>query len=176
MVIVVMGVSGAGKTTVGQKLAAALGAEFVEGDRFHPPANVEKMQSGVALEDADRGPWLAAMAREIERWCTDGRPVVLACSALKRRYRDQLRRGRPEVRLIHLAGTEATIRARLERRAGHYMPASLLASQLAALEAPAPAEGALTVHVAGPPDAIVAALVAELSPDDPGGSQPCSGP
>ncbi len=164
MVIILMGVSGAGKTTVGRLLASALGAEFIEGDQFHPPANIEKMRRNVALDDGDRRPWLAALAREIGRWSADGRHVVLACSALKRRYRDVLRQGRPEVRLIHLAGSEAMIRARLAQRTGHYMPASLLASQLAALEAPARAEGALTVDIADPPDRIVAAIVRRLEP------------
>ena len=93
MVIIVMGVSGAGKTTVGHLLASTLGAEFVEGDQFHPPANIEKMRSNVALDDDDRRPWLAALARQIGRWSADGQHVVLACSALKRRYRDVLRQG-----------------------------------------------------------------------------------
>ena len=164
VVIVLMGVSGAGKTTVGHLLAATIGADFIEGDQFHPPASIEKMRSGVALDDTDRRPWLAALARQIGRWSAYGGHVVLACSALKRRYRDQLRQGRPEVHLIHLAGSEAMIRARLERRAGHYMPPGLLASQFAALEAPGRAEGALTVDVADTPDRIVAAIVRRLEP------------
>ena len=162
MVIIVMGVSGAGKTTVGRLLAAALGAEFVEGDRFHAPANVAKMRRGVALDDADRRPWLAAMAREIARWSGEGRAVVLACSALKRRYRAILRQGGGKVRLVYLKGPAALIGARLERRAGHYMPASLLASQLASLEEPAGREAVVTVDISGAPDTIVAAIIERL--------------
>jgi gluconokinase len=159
MVIVLMGVSGSGKTAVGERLAAALDAEFAEGDAYHPPANVEKMKSGVALDDADRWPWLATLAREIGRWLDAGQSVVLACSALKQRYRDILGGGRPEVRFVYLRGSERLIRKRLAARRGHFMPASLLASQFAALEEPA---DAITVDVDGPPDAIVARILTGL--------------
>ena len=125
MVIVVMGVSGSGKTTVGQLLADALGAEFAEGDAYHPPANIEKMRRGIPLEDADRWPWLQTLAAQIDRWLAAGTPVVLACSALKQRYRDILAKGRPGVRFVYLEGDKALIRLRLDRRRGHYMPASL---------------------------------------------------
>ena len=124
MVIVVMGVSGSGKTTVGQLLADALGAEFAEGDAYHPPANIEKMRRGIPLEDADRWPWLQTLAEQIDRWLAAGTPVVLACSALKQRYRDILAKGRPGVRFVYLEGDKALIRLRLDRRLGHYMPAS----------------------------------------------------
>jgi gluconokinase len=159
MVIVLMGVSGSGKTTVGEKLAAALGAEFAEGDAYHPPANVEKMRSGHPLDDADRWPWLERLSAEIGRWLDTGRDVVLACSALKQRYRDILKRGRPGVRFVYLRGSEELIRARLKRRRGHYMPASLLASQFAALEEP---KDAITVDIDCPADESVARILAAL--------------
>lgn len=152
MVIVVMGVSGVGKTTVGMLLARALGAEFAEGDSYHPPANVEKMRNGAPLDDEDRWPWLQILAAEIDTWLAEGRDVVLACSALKRAYRDLLAHGRPEVRFVYLKGEAALLRARLDQRRGHYMPPTLLASQLAALEEP---DDALTIDVSGPPEVIV---------------------
>lgn len=152
MVIVVMGVSGVGKTTVGMLLARALGAEFAEGDSYHPPANVEKMRNGAPLDDEDRWPWLQILAAEIDTWLAECRDVVLACSALKRAYRDLLAHGRPEVRFVYLQGEAALLRARLDQRRGHYMPPTLLASQLAALEEP---DDALTIDVSGPPEVIV---------------------
>jgi gluconokinase len=159
MVIVLMGVSGTGKTEVGTRLAKALGGTFAEGDDYHPPANVAKMRSGVPLDDADRQPWLETMSREIGAWLDSGQTVVLACSALKQRYRDILKAGRPGVRFVHLKGDPALIRARLAGRRGHYMPASLLDSQLATLEEPA---DAITVGIEGTPDAIAAEIVAAL--------------
>ena len=159
MVIVVMGVSGSGKTTVGQLLADALGAEFAEGDAYHPPENIEKMRRGIPLEDADRWPWLHTLAAQIDRWLAAGTMVVLACSALKQRYRDVLARDRPGVRFVHLQGDMALIRLRLDRRRGHYMPATLLDSQFAALEPPG---DAITVDVAGTPEAITAAIIRKL--------------
>ena len=159
MVIVLMGVSGAGKTTVGQLLAAALDAEFAEGDAYHPPKNIEKMRRGIPLDDTDRWPWLEILSAQIDRWLAAGRPVVLACSALKQRYRDVLAKGRPGVRFVHLEGDKALIRLRLDRRRGHYMPAVLLDSQFAALEPPA---DAITVDVTGTPAAIVADIMQRL--------------
>jgi gluconokinase len=159
MVVVLMGVSGSGKTEVGTRLARALGGEFAEGDDYHPPANVEKMRSGVPLDDGDRQPWLETLSREIGNWLDAGRAMVLACSALKQRYRDILKAGRPGVRFVHLAGDPALIRARLAGRRGHYMPASLLESQLAALEEP---DDAITVSIDAPPEAIVEQIVAAL--------------
>jgi gluconokinase len=159
MVIVVMGVSGSGKTTVGRLLADALSAEFAEGDAYHPPANIEKMRRGIALEDADRWPWLDTLGAQIERWLAAGTTVVLTCSALKQRYRDVLAKGRPGVRFVHLHGDKALIRRRLDRRRGHYMRATLLDSQFTALEPPG---DAITVDVAGTPEAIVAKIVQHL--------------
>jgi gluconokinase len=155
MVVVLMGVSGSGKTAVGTRLARALGAEFAEGDDYHPPANVAKMRSGEPLDDADRQPWLEALSREIGAWLDAGKTVVLACSALKQRYRDVLKAGRPGVRFVFLKGDEALIRKRLDGRRGHYMPASLLQSQFAALEEPS---DGITVGIEGTPDAIVAEI------------------
>jgi gluconokinase len=160
MVIVLMGVSGTGKTEVGTRLALALGGEFVEGDDYHPPANIEKMRSGVPLDDADRQPWLETLSREIGTWLDAGRTVVLACSALKQRYRDILKAGRPGVRFVHLEGDKVLIRSRLAQRRGHYMPASLLDSQFASLEEPA---DAITVSVQGTPAKIVAEIMKELA-------------
>lgn len=132
MIVVVMGVSGSGKTTLGRALAARLGCRFLDGDDFHPSANVEKMRAGVPLDDADRAPWLERLNGELR----GGGDAVLACSALKQRYRDALARGVPDVRLVHLRGSVELIAARLARRRHRYMPATLLQSQFDALEAP----------------------------------------
>jgi gluconokinase len=159
MVIVLMGVSGTGKTEVGTRLARALNGEFAEGDDYHPPANVAKMRSGVPLGDADRRPWLEILSREIGAWLDAGKTEVLACSALKQSYRDILKAGRPGVRFVHLKGDEELIRSRLEGRHGHYMPASLLDSQFDALEEP---QDAITVGVDATPEQIVAEIQAKL--------------
>jgi gluconokinase len=157
-------VSGSGKTTVGRLLAQALGAGFAEGDAYHPPANIEKMRRGIPLDDADRRPWLETLSKEIDRWLEAGETVVLACSALKQSYRDVLAGGRPEVRFVFLKGEEALLRARLDQRRGHYMPPSLLASQIAALEAPA---DAITVDIAATPEAMVTEIVSRLGSRQP---------
>jgi gluconokinase len=162
-VIVLMGVSGAGKTTVGELLAERLGATFAEGDAYHPKANVEKMQAGIALDDADREPWLRRLSAEIGRWLAEGRTVVLACSALKERYRAILKDGRAEVRFVHLAGDADLIGERLAHRRGHYMPPTLLPTQLAALEEPTEA---ITVDIGATPEAIVAEICARLAVPD----------
>ena len=162
MVIVVMGVSGCGKTAIGRRLADALGIAFAEGDDFHPPANVEKMRGGSPLTDDDRRPWLETLAASVDGWLAAGRHVVLACSALKRRYRDILIGARENVFLVYLEGDARTIGQRLSGRRLQYMPASLLSSQFATLEAPEPWENPITVDVAAAPDAIVAAVLERL--------------
>ncbi len=142
MIVVVMGVSGCGKTAVGQTLAAALGWPFIEGDDFHPPANVAKMTAGTPLVDADRWPWLDRLAAEMAAILARGGDAVLACSALKQSYRDRLARAAKtpgDVRFVHLKGDYDTIAARLAARQHRYMPATLLASQFATLEEPADA-------------------------------------
>ena len=144
MIVVLMGVTGSGKTTLGQLLADQLGWTFVEGDDFHPQANVEKMHRGEPLTDADRAPWLRALRARIDELAAAGRSAVVACSALKQAYRDVLAEGRPEVMFVYLTAPAAVIRDRLDHRRGHFMPAALLDSQLATLEAPA---GVLTVDV-----------------------------
>ncbi len=163
MIVIVMGVSGAGKTTVGGLLARKLDAEFLEGDRFHPPANVEKMRRGEALVDADRRPWLEAIAAELARLAASGRSAVLACSALKRAYRRILVGSCQTSRLVYLRGSEADIRARLEARRGHYMPPSLLPSQFAALEEPGPEERPIVLDIREPPEILAARAHAALA-------------
>ena len=162
-VVVVMGVSGCGKSTVGASLAAALGLPYIEGDRLHPPRNVALMASGTPLTDADRAGWLQALADELAK-AQRGTGCVLSCSALKRRYRDVLRGGAPELRLVHLAGTPALLRQRLLSRAGHYMPASLLQSQLDTLEPPGPDEDAIVLDIHDDPQALVAQAQRQLKP------------
>src|SRR5690349_15472080 len=132
--IVVMGVSGAGKSTVAAELVTRLGWDFAEGDEFHPPENVEKMRAGTPLDDDDRWPWLRRLADWIGEHETSGDSVVVTCSALKRSYRDLLRDGHPSVWFAHVTADAELIRERLQHRSGHYMPASLLDSQLAILE------------------------------------------
>ncbi len=159
MVVVLMGVAGSGKSTVGPLLAARLGGDFAEGDTFHPPANVAKMSGGQPLDDDDRRPWLDAMAAAIREWRMKDRPTVLGCSALKAAYRDILSGGSREVRFVHLAGTKQLVAERLAARRGHFMPSSLLDSQFAALEAPA---DALVLDIAGSPEALAAEAARRL--------------
>jgi carbohydrate kinase (thermoresistant glucokinase family) len=154
VIVVVMGVSGSGKSTVGALLAARLGVEFLDGDDFHPPENVAKMSAGVPLEDADRWPWLARLNAELRA----RERAVLACSALKESYRRSLGGGL-EARYVHLRGTPELIGARLAARQHRYMPATLLASQFAALEPPA---HAIDIDVARPADECVDAILAQL--------------
>lgn len=136
MIVVVIGVAASGKSTLGKALAAVLGWEFIEGDDFHPPDNVAKMRRGMPLNDDDRAPWLADLNRQIMEADEAGEHAVLACSALKKRYRDVLRVGIRDIRFVYLCGTPALIRARIMGRQGHFMPAALLDSQIAALEPP----------------------------------------
>src|SRR3546814_6074368 len=140
-----MGVSGVGKTTIGRRLADALDYGYAEGDDYHPSANVEKMRSGQPLEDDDRWPWLRAMAADVDRWQAEGKGMVLACSALKRAYRDILIGDRRDVRLVYLTGDEALIRNRIEARPHEYMPPTLLNTQLATLQPPTRSENPVAI-------------------------------
>ena len=158
--LVVMGVSGVGKTTVGQLLARRLGVPFVEGDEYHPPENVAKMRGGTPLTDADRAGWLRALAERIREARDAGTGIVVTCSALKHAYRDVLRAAASELRFVHLRGPRGLIAERLEERSGHYMPPTLLDSQLATLEEPGSDEGAWVFDVDRPPEEIVDAIVA----------------
>lgn len=150
--IVVMGVSGSGKSTLARLLAARLGWPFAEGDDFHPPSNVAKMAAGIPLTDEDRWPWLEA----IRGWMADqaraGHCTVVTCSALRRAYRDVLRKAPGRVLFAHLVGDEPLLRGRLSHRSGHFMPASLLPSQLATLEPLQPDEDGLPLDASAPPD------------------------
>jgi gluconokinase len=161
--VCVMGVSGAGKTVVGTQLADALAVPFLEGDALHPPENVRRMAQGIPLTDDDRHGWLHAIAERIAEARRNGNGLVVACSALKRTYRDVLRGADRELRFVHLTGDAGVIRQRMGQRVGHYMPASLLDSQLATLEVPGVDEHVWTFDVADPPPAIVAHIVERLA-------------
>jgi len=163
-VVVVMGVSGAGKTTVGELLAKRLGWQFIEGDRLHPPENVAKMKSGYPLTDSDRAPWLAAIAKVIDDWRDRGECGVITCSALKRKYRRQIIGDRCDVRLVYLEGTRELIARRLTVRRGHFMPPTLLDSQFAALEPPGADETPITISIGGPLDEIIQRIIGVLFP------------
>lgn len=152
---VVMGVSGCGKSTVGQALATANAVGFVEGDQFHPPANVAKMSAGVALTDDDRAEWLLTLQAQIRAARARGEGLVISCSALKRRYRDLLREGDPGLRFAHLNGPQELIAARMQARVGHYMPTSLLDSQFRDLEPLQADEAGITLDIRIPPDDLV---------------------
>jgi gluconokinase len=160
--VVVMGVSGAGKTTVARGISELTGLRFAEADEFHAEAHVEQMRAGIPLSDADRWPWLRALAAWMADRHAEGVSTILACSALKRSYRDVLRQGRPDVEFLHLDGTAELIRDRLNRRVGHYMPASLFDSQRAALEHLDPDESGVVLEVAAPPGELVTAAIARL--------------
>ena len=159
-IVVVMGVSASGKSTVGRLLAQALGLTYLDGDHFHPPENVARMAAGQALTDADRQGWLAALSMRLAQAKTAGEGVVLSCSALRRRYRDVLRQGAPRLQLVYLHGSRELLAARIAARTDHYMPPSLLDSQLATLEPPQPDEVALACDVAWSPQQIVDRLLA----------------
>jgi len=160
-VLVVMGVSGCGKTAVGRAVAARWGADFQDADDWHTPAAVAKMAAGHALTDVDRTPWLERLRDQVIGAVPGGARGVLACSALRKRYRDVLRHGQSGVKFVYLSGSHALIAGRMAARRGHYMPSSLLDSQFAALEPPGPEE-ALTVPVDPPLDAVVEAVMQAL--------------
>jgi carbohydrate kinase (thermoresistant glucokinase family) len=160
--MVVMGVSGAGKSTIAALLAHHLGWTYEDADRFHPPANIEKMHSGQPLTDQDRWPWLEAIAAWIDATRRAGGHGVVACSALRRAYRDILVGDRPDVRLVYLKGERDLIARRITVRPGHFMPASLLDSQFATLEEPGDDERPIVVSIDQSPQAIVEAIVARL--------------
>ncbi len=161
-IFVLMGVCGCGKTTVGQALAKETNGIFIEGDSYHTPENVEKMRSGQPLTDEDRQGWLLRLAKVIHDHAKKSGYCFIGCSALKETYRETLRSGDPDARFIHLHGDEATLRARMAAREGHYMPASLLESQLAILETP---EDAIRVDVDQPVEAIVRSILEQIVVD-----------
>ena len=158
--IILMGVAGCGKSSVGEAISARTGIAYRDGDDLHPAANVEKMRAGIPLTDEDRWPWLDEVGREL----ADKAPLIIGCSALKRVYRDRIRAlaGGP-VTFVHLAGSRDLIAGRMAQRTGHYMPLSLLDSQFAALELPQPDEGALTADISQPLDALVGGIVKGLN-------------
>jgi gluconokinase len=158
MIVIVMGTTGSGKTTIGNLLAKRMGWEFVDADDFHPPANVEKMKHGIPLTDADREPWLKALHDKIVEWNTEKRNVVLACSALKQSYRDELRAS-PGVKFVYLKGSYELFSERVLARKGHFAKQDLLASQFATLEEP---KDAITVDAARPPEEIVSEVRKQL--------------
>ena len=162
-VAVLMGVSGSGKTTVGRVLADKLGWQFQEGDALHPPENVAKMHAGHPLDDKDRAPWLASIAAHIDAWLKQAERGVVTCSALKRAYRDVIIGDRAGVRLVYLEGSHELLAARMAARQGHFMPASLLASQLETLEVPGPDEHPITVSVESSVEIIVERIAEALT-------------
>jgi gluconokinase len=163
--LVVMGVSGSGKSTISDALAKELGWRYEDGDKFHPASNVAKMRAGHPLTDEDRRPWLQAIADEIDRSCKRGERVVIACSALKRAYRDIVVHRRSDVRIVFLDGTDALIAGRLATRKGHFMPPGLLSSQFKTLEPPAVEERPLTVSIDATVEAIVDDIIRQLTLD-----------
>jgi gluconokinase len=158
--LVVMGVTGAGKSTVGGLVAERLGLSFHDADDFHPPSNIAKMSAGQPLTDDDRWPWLDAIGAHLA--AHRGRGCVVTCSALKRVYRDRLREAAPDLRFVFLHGEVSLVASRQAARQGHFMPASLVASQFAILEAPAPEEGVIALEVTATPAALAEAAIAAL--------------
>jgi gluconokinase len=158
-----MGVSGSGKSLIGAALARALRIDFVEGDAYHSAENVKRMTSGVPLTDEDRAQWLQSLAARIREARAAGTGLVMTCSALKRAYRDVLRAGAPELRFVFLRGSPTLLAGRLANRRGHFMPPSLLDSQLAILQEPSPEEGAWVCDISESPNDLVAKLVAQAS-------------
>ena len=164
MIIIVMGVAGAGKTTIGRELATRLGGEYLEGDAYHPSSNIEKMRRGIALSDRDRAAWLTNVSQEIaqRKKANTSTPTVVSCSALKRRYRDQLRKADPDLLLVYLAGTHDLLMERLTRRQDHFMAPQLLTSQLSTLEPPQEDESPIVVDIASSVRDIVNYVCSEL--------------
>ena len=160
--LIVMGVSGSGKSTIAEKLAQRLSWTYEDGDRFHPAGNVAKMSAGHPLTDEDRWPWLQAIANEIDRVCKSGEHAVIACSALKRSYRDVLVHGRSDVRIVYLNGTQQLIAGRLAQRKGHFMPPGLLASQFKTLEPPGMDENPVTVSIDASVEEIVDDTISQI--------------
>ncbi len=158
-----MGVSGSGKSLIGAALARELAVEFVEGDAYHPPENVERMSRGIALTDADRMGWLRSLAARLSEAKAAGTGLVMTCSALKRSYRDILRGGSRDLRFVFLRGAQSLIAERLAGRRGHFMNPALLESQFATLEEPSPDEHAWVCDITQPPEEIVTNLVARVS-------------
>ena len=173
--LVVMGVSGSGKSTIARRLADALGYAFLEGDDLHPPANIAKMRAGVPLQDADRWPWLDAIAAWMRREIAAGRSGVVACSALKRAYRERLAQVGPAVRFVYLEVGHRELARRMHGRE-HFMPPALLGSQLATLEPPGSDEPALRVDANGSVDRVVALALQGLQPERPRGASTVGGP
>ncbi len=159
MVVVLIGVSGAGKTTVGKLLSRQVGWEFADADDYHSAANIQKMTNGIPLTDAERAPWLETLRGLIGRWIAEGKSAVLACSALKREYREILRTG-PEVKFVYLKGSPELLHERMHSRVGHFMTEKMLESQLATLEEP---DDAVVVDVDRSPEEIVAQIRASLA-------------
>jgi gluconokinase len=162
LILVLMGVSGCGKSTISALLAKRLGWPMIEGDEFHSLTSIAKMREAVPLTDADRWPWLDAIAARLDVWCQAGSSGIVTCSALKRIYRDRLAAGRPNLWFIYLKGGPDLIRPRLVHRLGHFMPADLLDSQYAALEEPGAEERVVTLAIDPQPDAIVDAILAKI--------------
>lgn len=166
-VLVLMGVSGVGKTTTGQRLAKKLGWEFRDADEFHPAENIEKMKSGEPLTDDDRWPWLDAIGGWMDARLGNGGHAIVTCSALRRIYRERLLSGRPDVRLVFLKGSKALIADRLTRRNGHFMPPGLLESQFNTLEEPRRDERAIVVDVSKSPSRVVSSILRYVEPRMP---------
>lgn len=159
MILILMGVSGSGKTTVGRELSARLDWPYLDADDFHPPENVEKMRAGIPLSDEDRWPWLDALNAQLRDFDARGQSAILGCSALKAVYRARLAQGCSEVHWVHLTGSFELIEARLRTRKGHYMPANLLRSQFATLEAP---EEAITIDIDATPGQIASCILEQI--------------